>query len=225
MMLKNPAVLHALLEHLTDGIADYACHQAACGAQVPIAMLSLVFLPCYQIPALRSASAAATALQQASSGLGQLATSAAHVRAKNLLHCRSFCSLCCCSANPLPGWKIAWPSAALVASDSGLLAGGTIAQKHDGGCALCNSQVPDFILKSRWQIDDCVGVSSTSPVQSSCSCPALAAQGKSAAGSQKADLNHASSEDLPMCLHGAYFRCGTLSTCCASGLSRLSKTV
>lgn len=34
MMLKNPAVLHALLEHLADGIADYACHQAACGAQV-----------------------------------------------------------------------------------------------------------------------------------------------------------------------------------------------
>ncbi len=34
MMLSNPAVLHALLEHLADCIADYACYQAACGAQV-----------------------------------------------------------------------------------------------------------------------------------------------------------------------------------------------
>ena len=34
MMAKNPAVLHALLSHLTSNIADYVCYQIEAGAQV-----------------------------------------------------------------------------------------------------------------------------------------------------------------------------------------------
>lgn len=34
MMMKNPAVLHALLSHLTSNIADYVCYQIESGAQV-----------------------------------------------------------------------------------------------------------------------------------------------------------------------------------------------
>lgn len=34
MMAKNPAVLHALLSHLTVNIADYVCYQIEAGAQV-----------------------------------------------------------------------------------------------------------------------------------------------------------------------------------------------
>ena len=33
-MAKNPAVLHALLSHLTSNIADYVCYQIEAGAQV-----------------------------------------------------------------------------------------------------------------------------------------------------------------------------------------------
>ena len=34
MMMKNPAVLHALLSHLACNIADYVCYQIDAGAQV-----------------------------------------------------------------------------------------------------------------------------------------------------------------------------------------------
>ncbi|KAK3242691.1 Uroporphyrinogen decarboxylase [Cymbomonas tetramitiformis] len=34
MMLKNPEILKAYLDHLTEAIAIYACHQIDCGAQV-----------------------------------------------------------------------------------------------------------------------------------------------------------------------------------------------
>ncbi len=34
MMMKNPAVLHALLSHLACNIADYVCYQIEAGAQV-----------------------------------------------------------------------------------------------------------------------------------------------------------------------------------------------
>ena len=34
MMAKNPDVLHALLSHLTNNIADYVCYQIEAGAQV-----------------------------------------------------------------------------------------------------------------------------------------------------------------------------------------------
>ncbi len=33
-MMKNPAVLHALLSHLACNIADYVCYQIEAGAQV-----------------------------------------------------------------------------------------------------------------------------------------------------------------------------------------------
>jgi len=34
MMHNNPEILHAFLAHISDNIADYACHQIECGAQV-----------------------------------------------------------------------------------------------------------------------------------------------------------------------------------------------
>lgn len=36
MMLREPAVLHALLAHLTEALVTYVCHQIDCGAQVPL---------------------------------------------------------------------------------------------------------------------------------------------------------------------------------------------
>ena len=40
-MFWQPAVLHALLEHLTQALIVYVCHQIDCGAQV----LALHVLP------------------------------------------------------------------------------------------------------------------------------------------------------------------------------------
>ena len=34
MLLRQPAVLHALLAHLTQMLITYVCHQIDCGAQV-----------------------------------------------------------------------------------------------------------------------------------------------------------------------------------------------
>jgi len=34
MMMRDPELLHQILEHITDAIAVYACHQIQCGAQV-----------------------------------------------------------------------------------------------------------------------------------------------------------------------------------------------
>ena len=34
MMLREPAVLHALLAHLSQALIAYVCHQIDCGAQV-----------------------------------------------------------------------------------------------------------------------------------------------------------------------------------------------
>jgi len=34
MMNNEPEIMHAFLEHVTNNIADYACHQIECGAQV-----------------------------------------------------------------------------------------------------------------------------------------------------------------------------------------------
>ena len=34
MMLLNPALLHVLLDRLTDALQTYVCHQIDCGAQV-----------------------------------------------------------------------------------------------------------------------------------------------------------------------------------------------
>ena len=34
MMLHNPALLHALLDHLTQALIRYVCHQIDSGAQV-----------------------------------------------------------------------------------------------------------------------------------------------------------------------------------------------
>ena len=34
IMLRSPAILHALLEHLTQALITYVCHQIDCGAQV-----------------------------------------------------------------------------------------------------------------------------------------------------------------------------------------------
>ena len=34
MLLHNPALLHALLEHLTQALTRYVCHQIDSGAQV-----------------------------------------------------------------------------------------------------------------------------------------------------------------------------------------------
>ena len=35
MLLRQPAVLHALLAHLAQMLITYVCHQIDCGAQVP----------------------------------------------------------------------------------------------------------------------------------------------------------------------------------------------
>lgn len=34
IMMNNPALLHALLDHLTEALIVYVCHQIDCGAQV-----------------------------------------------------------------------------------------------------------------------------------------------------------------------------------------------
>lgn len=34
IMMSNPALLHGLLEHLTEALIVYVCHQIDCGAQV-----------------------------------------------------------------------------------------------------------------------------------------------------------------------------------------------
>ncbi len=34
MMMRNPEILHALLAHLTDALAEYVCYQIESGAQV-----------------------------------------------------------------------------------------------------------------------------------------------------------------------------------------------
>ena len=36
IMMSNPALLHGLLEHLTEALIVYVCHQIDCGAQVAI---------------------------------------------------------------------------------------------------------------------------------------------------------------------------------------------
>lgn len=121
-MLKNPAVLHALLEHLADGIADYACHQAACGAQVHLHTsfrLHCSSRPCFMN--LGTYPAPAALIQHASRAQsrklpGQLRPAQAHselllaqiapanydqMNIDELHHC-------CCSCSPFVGLSRHW---------------------------------------------------------------------------------------------------------------------
>ena len=52
MMLNRPELLHALLQHLTECLTVYVCHQIDCGAQASMTVHLLLVLP--YIAALRA---------------------------------------------------------------------------------------------------------------------------------------------------------------------------